>query len=40
MLVIKIDFHGISFPAVEVNGDQQLFLSSKYFKLSGILDID
>ncbi len=40
MLVIKIDFHGISFPAVEVNGDQQLFLSSKYFKLSVILDID
>ncbi len=38
MLVIKqlmfpIDFHSISFPAMEVNGDQQLFGSSKLFKI-------
>ncbi len=31
MLEIKlIDFHSISFPTMEVNGDQQLFGSSKY----------
>ncbi len=37
MLVIKqsmvpIDFHSISFPTMEVNGDQQLFGSSNSLK--------
>ncbi len=29
-LMVPIDFHSISFPTMEVNGDQQLFGSSKY----------
>ncbi len=36
-LMVPIDFHSISFPAVEVNGDQQLFASSKYFKISSFV---
>ncbi len=32
-LIVPINFHGISFPAMEVNGDQQLFGSSKFFKI-------
>ncbi len=31
-----IDFHSISFPTMEVNGDQQLFGSSKYLLLCSI----
>ncbi len=31
-LMVPIDFHSISFPIMEVNGDQQLFGSSKFFK--------
>ncbi len=38
MLVIKefmvpIDFHSIYFPTMEVNGDQQLFGSLKFFNI-------
>ncbi len=36
-LMVPIDFHSMSFPTVEVNGDQQLFLSSKYFKISSFV---
>ncbi len=32
-LMVHIDFHSISFP-LEVNGDQQLFGSSKFFDIS------
>ncbi len=42
MLVIKqlmapIDFRSISLPTMEVNGNQQLFGSSKYFKISSFV---
>ncbi len=30
-LMVPIDFHGISFSTMEVNGDQQLFGSSNIF---------
>ncbi len=33
-LMVPIDFHSISFPIMEVNRDQQLFGSSKFFKIS------
>ncbi len=33
-LMVPIDFHSISFPTMEVNGDQQQFGSSKFFKIS------
>ncbi len=33
-LMVPIDFHSITFPTMEVNGDQQLFGSSKFFKIS------
>ncbi len=36
-LMVPIDFHSISFPAMEVNGDQQLFGSSKFFKISSFV---
>ncbi len=29
-----IDFYSIYFPTMEVNGDQQMFVSSKFFKIS------
>ncbi len=29
-LMVSIDIHSIYFPTMEVNGDQQLFGSSKY----------
>ncbi len=29
-LMVSIDFYSISFPTMQVNGDQQLFGSSKY----------
>ncbi len=32
-LIVPIDFHIFSFPTMEVNGDQQLFGSSKYLLL-------
>ncbi len=32
-LMVPIDFHSISFCTVEVNRDQQLFDSSKFFKI-------
>ncbi len=33
LMLVPIDFHSISFPTMEVNGDQQLFGSSKYLLL-------
>ncbi len=33
-LMVPNDFHSISFPIMEVNGDKQLFGSSKLFKIS------
>ncbi len=33
-LMVPIDFHSIYFPIMEVNGDQQLFGSLKFFKIS------
>ncbi len=38
-LTVPIDFHCISFPTVEVNGDQQLFGSSKSFKIYFVFNI-
>ncbi len=35
-LLVPIDFHSISFP-MEINGDQQLFGSSKFFKISSFV---
>ncbi len=32
-LMVPIDFHNISFPTMEVIGDQQLFGSSKFFRI-------
>ncbi len=34
MLMVPIDFHSISFPTMELNGNEQLFDSSKFFKIS------
>ncbi len=36
-LVVPIDFHSIYFPTIEVNGDQQLFGSLKFFKISSFV---
>ncbi len=36
-LMVPIDFHSISFPIMEVNGEQQLFGSSKFFKISSFV---
>ncbi len=33
-LMVSIDIHSISFPTMEVNGEQQLFGSSELFKIS------
>ncbi len=44
MLVIKqwmvpIDFNSIIFPTIEVDGDQQLFDSSEFFKIYFVFNI-
>ncbi len=36
-LMVPIDFHSIYFATMEVNGDQQLFGSSKVFKISSFV---
>ncbi len=36
-LMVPIDFHIIYIPSVEVNGDQQLFGISKFFKISSFV---
>ncbi len=33
-LLVPIDFHSISFLIMKVNGDQQLFGTSKFFEIS------
>ncbi len=37
VILVPIDFLSIYFPAVKANGDQQLFASSKYFKISSLV---
>ncbi len=34
---VPIDFYSIYFPPMEIKGDQQLFGSSKFFKLSSFV---
>ncbi len=36
-VMVPIDFHSISFPTMEVNGDQQLLGSSKFFRISSFV---
>ncbi len=36
-LVVPIDFHSVYFPTMEVNGDQQLFGSLKFLKISSFV---
>ncbi len=36
-LMVHVDFHSISFPMMEVNGEQQLFGSLKFFEISSFV---
>ncbi len=36
-LMVPFDFHSISFPTMKVSGDQQLFGSLKFFKISSFV---
>ncbi len=36
-LMVPIDFHSIPLATVELNGDQQLFGSSKFLKISSFV---